>query len=212
MLFISIIMNINITIADIQKLKIYLNECIKNKTNFYYLNAHESYLDYPDRGSDTKWIKQKLNGFIKLKKNDKPFYFKKFIIEKYEIKPDPYCKSDILVINNLNDDAIILDNIICVKIDNKVFYTSLMSEDGHMDCCDLTIPVELFDNLTIDNTKQFKYSVMEKIDGLNDYDRECVDRILHLFNIDKDFDDFDIHNHKNFKILKKMLKVYDLFD
>lgn len=205
-------MNINIKKADIQKLKIYLNECIKNKTEFYYLNTHESNLDYPDRGSDTKYIKQKLNGFIKFKNNNtnKSFYFKKFIIEGYEIIPNYSYGRDILVINNLIDDAEILDNILCVEIDGKVFYTSLMSESGHIDCCDLTIPVELFDNLTIDNTKQLSYSIMEKIDNLNDYDRECVDRILHLFNIKKDFDDFDIHNHKNFKILRKMLKVYDL--
>jgi len=204
-------MNINITKADIRKLKIYLNECIKNKTEFYYLNTHESNLDYPDSGYDTKWIKQKLNGFIKLKKNNKSFYLKEFIIEEYKFQCDPYCKRDILEINNVFDDAVIFDNILCVEIDNNVFYTSLMSESGHMDCCDLTIPVELFDNLTINNTKQLSYSIMEKIDNLNDYDRECVDRILHLFNINKDFDDFDIHNHKNFKMLRKMLKVYDLF-
>lgn len=199
---------------DISKSEIskYLELCIKNKTEFYNLEGDYQYFNssFNSYNDDLKYYGNLINTFVEFVRKNKIILSscKKFLINSYSFVKEK--NKEYIYING--KEITLANNMISIELNENIFYLPL-NNTGNEWTCVLSIPVNCFDELVEKNIHvEFNYKISNKIENLDKYDIECVEKILYIFNIQKNDYDEIFYNHKNFVMLKKMLKVYDLFD
>lgn len=194
------------TDEDASMLQLYLQKCENEKIEFYCFHFHASYVGY----SENSYV-QFLRGVDFMKHNmdrlDDYGYGYKFFINDFKIVNKCDYKQLQIGFSRWTD----ICDIDEINLDGKVFYSSLF---GGTDELYLTIPVEIFDNWSLQSYQISSWSsesIKEQIDYMDDEKKDVINKILCGFDLDNNSCNVQYMLHEQYEVLQKVFAQFDIY-